>query len=80
MSVFLLFYMYVLHIYFYFFPPRRRIVVEQGEDQLPSTLTIVTDVGKVSREQGNCIVKEAVAASMDFWGAPFRWANIQTCT
>lgn len=50
----------------------RRVVVEQGEDQLPATLTIVTDVGKVSREQGNCIVKEAVAASMDFWGAPFR--------
>eukprot|EP00798_Chlamydomonas_sp_ICE-L_P016767 gene16767-23042_t len=42
----------------------RRILVEKGIDALPPILAIVTDVGKGSREQGNCIVKDAVAAMM----------------
>jgi len=50
----------------------KRVVVEKGRDQLPALMAIVTDVGKVSKEQGNCIVKEAVAAMMNFWEAPFR--------
>ena len=41
-------------------------------DGLPPTLVIVTDMGKSNREQGNCIVKEAVSAMMAFWEAPFR--------
>ncbi|GIL47655.1 hypothetical protein Vafri_4418 [Volvox africanus] len=50
----------------------RRIAMEKGTPHLPAVLAIVTDMGKASREQGNCIVKEAVAAMMSFWDAPFR--------
>ncbi|EFJ50581.1 hypothetical protein VOLCADRAFT_116752, partial [Volvox carteri f. nagariensis] len=50
----------------------RRIAIEKGPQHLPAALAIVTDMGKASREQGNCIVKEAVAAMMSFWDAPFR--------
>ncbi|PNW74754.1 hypothetical protein CHLRE_12g511400v5 [Chlamydomonas reinhardtii] len=50
----------------------KRIAAEKGLAGLPQTLAIVTDMGKASREQGNCIVKEAVAAMMSFWDAPFR--------
>ena len=53
-------------------PPDRRIALERGVDGLPPTLVIVTDMGKSNREQGNCIVKEAVSAMMAFWEAPFR--------
>ncbi len=55
-------------------PSRRRVVAEKGVDGLPPTLLIITDMGKSSREQGNCIVKEAVGAMMLFWEAPFRCA------
>lgn len=51
----------------------RRVVTEKGPQHLPPVMAIVTDVGKVSREQGNCIVKEASAAMMNFWEAPFRY-------
>ncbi|KXZ56011.1 hypothetical protein GPECTOR_2g1563 [Gonium pectorale] len=50
----------------------KRIATEKGPQHLPPVLAIVTDMGKASREQGNCIVKEAVAAMMSFWDAPFR--------
>ncbi|PNH07870.1 hypothetical protein TSOC_005641 [Tetrabaena socialis] len=49
-----------------------RVATEKGPQHLPTVLAIVTDMGKASREQGNCIVKEAVAAMMSFWDAPFR--------
>lgn len=53
-------------------PCRRRMATEKGPGALPPVLAVVTDMGKASREQGNCIVKEAVAAMMSFWDAPFR--------
>lgn len=56
----------------------KRLVEEDGEAGLPRCMAIVTDVGKASKEQGNCIVKEAVAAMMNFWEAPFR--PVQNCT
>lgn len=39
---------------------------------LPARLAIITDKGKGSKEQGNLVVKEAVAAIMALWQAPFR--------
>lgn len=50
----------------------RTTVLEQGPQALPSTLMIVTDMGRSSKEQGNCIVKEAVNSMMAFWQAPFK--------
>ena len=35
-------------------------------------LAIVTDKGRSSKEQGNLVVKEAVAAMMHHWDAPFK--------
>lgn len=46
-----------------------------GSGALPVRLAIVTDRGKSCREQGNLVVKEAVAAVMIGWGSPFRCAN-----
>lgn len=43
---------------------------------LPARLAIVTDRGKSCREQGNLVVKEAVAAVMVGWGSPFRCAYL----
>ncbi|KAK9846531.1 hypothetical protein WJX81_006057 [Elliptochloris bilobata] len=43
-----------------------------GGGALPARLVIVTDRGKTCREQGNLVVKEAVAAVMAGWGSPFR--------
>ncbi len=43
-----------------------------GPGALPARLVVVTDRGKGCREQGNLVVKEAVAAIMAGWGAPFR--------
>lgn len=43
-----------------------------GSTTLPTTLAIVTDKGKGSREQGNLVVKEAVAAMMHKWNSAFR--------
>lgn len=45
----------------------------EGESGLPMELCIVTDKGRNSKEQGNLVVKEAVAAMMNSWEAPFRW-------
>ena len=42
-----------------------------GGGALPARLAIVTDRGKSCREQGNLVVKEAVAAVMIGWGSPF---------
>ncbi|KAK9820095.1 hypothetical protein WJX72_006068 [[Myrmecia] bisecta] len=44
----------------------------RGAAGLPARLAVVTDKGKTSREQGNLVVKEAVAAMMTHWEAPFR--------
>lgn len=46
-----------------------------GAGALPARLAIVTDRGKSCREQGNLVVKEAVAAVMIGWGSPFRCAS-----
>lgn len=47
-------------------------VRDHGPQALPNSLMIVTDMGRSSKEQGNCIVKEAVTAMMSFWQAPFK--------
>lgn len=46
---------------------------------LQAGMAIVTDKGKSSKEQGNLVVKEAVAAMMNRWQAPFRCAHTQAC-
>ena len=46
--------------------------MSQGAGSLPNELCIVTDKGRNSKEQGNLVVKEAVAAMMSAWDAPFR--------
>ena len=46
-----------------------------GRGALPAALAVVTDKGKGSKEQGNLVVKEAVAAMMTGWGAPFKCAR-----
>ena len=43
-----------------------------GVAGLQAGMAIVTDKGKSSKEQGNLVVKEAVAAMMHQWQAPFR--------
>lgn len=54
---------------------RLRFLVKMKENiSLPVRLAIVTDKGKGSKEQGNLVVKEAVAAIMALWQAPFRFA------
>jgi len=50
----------------------KMVVLREGPDALPQTLSIVTDKGRTSKEQGNLVVKEAVAAMMNTWEAPFR--------
>ena len=45
-----------------------------GVAGLQPGMAIVTDKGKSSKEQGNLVVKEAVAAMMHKWQAPFRCA------
>jgi len=48
------------------------LLLREGADALPETLCIVTDKGRTSKEQGNLVVKEAVAAMMNSWNAPFK--------
>ena len=50
----------------------RMLALKEGASALPVQLCIVTDKGRTSKEQGNLVVKEAVAAMMNSWGAPFR--------
>lgn len=53
----------------------QRMVRGDDAGPLPARLAIVTDKGKGSKEQGNLVVKEAVAAIMCLWQAPFRYAH-----
>lgn len=50
----------------------RFLVTVKDATALPARLAIITDKGKGSKEQGNLVVKEAVAAIMTLWQAPFR--------
>ena len=50
----------------------RYTVTVKEASALPGRLAIITDKGKGSKEQGNLVVKEAVAAIMSLWQAPFR--------
>ena len=50
----------------------RYLVTVKEASVLPARLAIITDKGKGSKEQGNLVVKEAVAAIMALWQAPFR--------
>lgn len=52
----------------------RFLVTVKDATALPARLAIITDKGKGSKEQGNLVVKEAVAAIMTLWQAPFRSA------
>ena len=53
----------------------QRLVRGSNPTPLPARLAIVTDKGKGSKEQGNLVVKEAVAAIMCLWQAPFRYPS-----
>ena len=57
---------------------RRRQVCCGGVASLPSHLAVVTDAGSASREQGNFVVREAVAALLLFWDSPFRQVEFAT--
>ena len=50
-------------------------LLARGAGSLPTRLAIVSDKGKSSKEAGNLVVKEAVAAMMAHWEAPFRCAT-----
>ena len=50
----------------------RYMVTVKEASALPGRLAIITDKGKGSKEQGNLVVKEAMAAIMSLWQAPFR--------
>jgi pentatricopeptide repeat domain-containing protein 1 len=55
----------------------KQLLVQHGGGALPLRLAVVTDRGKGAKEQGNLVVKEAVAAAMALWGAPFRCAELE---
>lgn len=63
----------MLSLYSWLLGMKRRLL-GAGRGCLPLQLAIVTDKGKNSKEQGNLVVKEAVAAMMAGWRAPFRSA------
>jgi pentatricopeptide repeat domain-containing protein 1 len=50
----------------------KALVVSAGPAAVPIRVAIVTDRGRGAKEQGNLVVKEAVAALMAGWGAPFK--------
>ena len=50
----------------------KHCLLTRSAGSLPSRLAIVSDKGKSSKEAGNLVVKEAVAAMMAHWEAPFR--------
>ena len=56
----------------------RRFVEKHGVETVPSKVTIVTDRGRGSREQGNLVVKEAVVAMMGKWRSPFCMSTQKT--
>lgn len=63
----------MLSLYTWLIGLRARLVGGHGgRGALPATLAVVTDKGKSSKEQGNLVVKEAVAAMMAGWGAPLK--------
>ena len=51
----------------------KQCLLARGAGSLPARLAIVSDKGKSSKEAGNLVVKEAVAAMMSHWEAPFRY-------
>ena len=50
----------------------KALVTAGGIGVAPTRVAIVTDRGRGAKEQGNLVVKEAVAALMARWGAPFK--------
>jgi pentatricopeptide repeat domain-containing protein 1 len=50
----------------------KALVASAGSAAVPIRVAIVTDRGRGAKEQGNLVVKEAVAALMAQWGAPFK--------
>lgn len=50
----------------------KALVASAGPAATPIRVAIVTDRGRGAKEQGNLVVKEAVAALMSGWGAPFK--------
>lgn len=61
----------VLSLYCWLIELKRHVLCH-GVTSLPKTLAIVTDKGKSSKEQGNLVVKEAIAAIMFNWDSPFK--------
>jgi len=50
----------------------KQLVLRYGPSAAPLRVAIVTDRGKGAKEQGNLVVKEAVAAVMSTWGSPLK--------
>lgn len=69
----------MLSLYCWLLGLKQRVVARGGAAGLPARLAIVTDKGKSSKEQGNLVVKEAVAGMMSHWHAPFRWVLCPIC-
>ena len=46
---------------------------------MPPVLSIITDAGSSSKEQGNFIIKEAINSMMTFWDTPFAPAQDKHC-
>lgn len=72
----------ILSLYAWLMSLKARVQSQYSENQtgspsraskFPARLAIVTDKGKVAKEQGNLVVKEAVSAIMSLWDAPFKW-------
>ncbi|KAK9815102.1 hypothetical protein WJX73_007516 [Symbiochloris irregularis] len=61
----------VLSLYTWLVSLKQRLLA-RGAGSLPARLAIVSDKGKSSKEAGNLVVKEAVAAMMAQWDSPFR--------
>lgn len=64
----------MLSLYTWMMGLKARLLGGHGRGALPTTLAVVTDKGKSSKEQGNLVVKEAVAAMMAGWSAPLKCA------
>ena len=61
----------VLSLFSWLVSLKQRLLA-RGAGSLPGRLAIVSDKGKSSKEAGNLVVKEAVAAMMTQWESPFR--------
>lgn len=69
----------VLSLFSWLLSLKQRLLA-RGPTSLPARLAIVSDKGKSSKEAGNLVVKEAVAAMMAQWESPFQCAPCPLCS